>query len=166
MRIESIPNPRSVQVTRISPALNPSNRSLLFEAEVDNHDHNLRAGLFAEADVFVDPQAQALVVPRSSIIEFAGAEKVWKVVDGLVTEQTVITGTRREQGIEILSGLVAGDLILIDGSKGRVAKIDPASMIDHANSTDKIDSPAKPAETPTVEKEPSKETAPTPVASE
>ncbi len=166
LRIESIAQPLRVKVTRISPALNPSNRSLLFEANVDNRDRLLRAGLFAEAEVFVDPNAQALVVPRSSVIEFAGAEKVWKVVDGLLTDQAVITGMRREQGIEILSGLAAGDRILVDGSTGRVAKIDPASTIEKSKSTE-IPKPAtQPAETPTAEKQPLKESPATPVVSE
>ena len=47
----------------------------------------LRTGIFAEAVVVVDPQAESIVIPRSALMEFAGTEKVWKVVDGMAREQ-------------------------------------------------------------------------------
>ncbi|MCA9177961.1 MAG: efflux RND transporter periplasmic adaptor subunit [Planctomycetales bacterium] len=128
LRIEGIAEPRDVEVTRISPALDQSSRSLPFEAEVRNDDQQLRTGLFAEAEVIVDPDAVALVVPRSALVEFAGAEKVWKIVDGVAKEHEVLAGQRREQGVEILQGLSPGDVILNDGSSGSVAKIEPLSV--------------------------------------
>ena len=70
---------REVEITRISPTLDPLSRSLGFEAIVDNQDRSLRSGLFAEAEVILDPQAKALVVPTKSIVRFAGVDKVWKV---------------------------------------------------------------------------------------
>ncbi|MEX0704801.1 MAG: efflux RND transporter periplasmic adaptor subunit [Planctomycetales bacterium] len=125
LRIESVAEPRTVHVTRISPSLDLRSRSLLFEAAVPNSDRGLRTGLFAEAEVVIDPQARAIVVPGSSVVEFAGAEKVWKLVDGVAAEQEVLTGLRRPSGIEILHGLSAGDVILRDGRMGRVATIKP-----------------------------------------
>lgn len=123
LKIESLPEPVSVEIGRISPALNRLNRSLMFEAIVRNPDRQLRAGLFGEADVVIDPEATALIVPGSAIVEFAGAEKVWKVVDGKSAEQAVLTGERRNGRIEILQGLEPGDVILVDGSLGTVARV-------------------------------------------
>lgn len=125
LRIEGIAEPRVVQVTRISPSLEQASRSLMFEAELSNGNQQLRTGLFAEAEVVVNPAAVALVVPASAVVEFAGAQKVWKVVDGMASEQEVLAGQRRSSGIEILSGLNAGDVILRDGSQGSVARITP-----------------------------------------
>ncbi|MCB9874497.1 MAG: efflux RND transporter periplasmic adaptor subunit [Planctomycetaceae bacterium] len=127
LQIEGIAEPLTVQVTRISPSLEQASRSLMFEAEVANSDQQFRTGLFAEAEIVVNPQAVALIVPQSAVVEFAGSEKVWKVVDGLASEQEVLTGQRRSRGIEILSGLAAGDVILNDGSQGSVARIEPLS---------------------------------------
>lgn len=125
LKIESIDEPRTVQITRISPALDSLTRSLMFEAEVDNRDRQLRSGLFAEAEVLIDPQATALAAPHSAVIEFAGTEKVWKVVDGIATEQEVLTGERRPGGIEILRGLAAGDVIVQNAGEGKVAVVEP-----------------------------------------
>jgi RND family efflux transporter MFP subunit len=125
LQIESVPEPLVATITRISPNVEEMNRSLTFEAEVPNTEGRLRAGLFAEAEVVVDPEAMALIVPRSAIVEFAGAEKVWKLVDGVAQEQTVQTSRRADKVVEIVGGLAAGETILVQASEGRVARIEP-----------------------------------------
>ncbi|MCR9295854.1 MAG: efflux RND transporter periplasmic adaptor subunit [bacterium] len=123
LRIESVDQPRLAKITRISPMLELQSRALVFEAEIPNDDLSLRAGLFAEAEIVIDPQAQALVIPHSAIVEFAGTQKVWKVVDGVAGEQEVLAGARREQGLQILEGLNVGDRILLHGEKGKIARV-------------------------------------------
>ena len=125
LMVESIETPIHAAVTRISPSLNDATRALTFEAMVDNPDGRLRVGLFAEAQVVVDPAAETIIVPPSALVEFAGAEKVWKVVEGVAAEQVVLTGERRPEGIQILSGLSAGDVVLVRGERGRVAEVRP-----------------------------------------
>ncbi len=61
--------------------LGSRSRTLMFEADVPNDDQRLRTGLFAEAEVVVDANAQAIVLPEAAIVEFAGNQKVWKVID-------------------------------------------------------------------------------------
>lgn len=123
LRIESIPGGRVAKLTRISPALNEQSRSLMFEADVDNSDGRLRAGLFAEADVILDPHRRTLALPEAAITEFAGAEKVWKVVNGKSVEQVVRTGGRQEGFVEIADGLDSGDVVLSDADVGRSAMV-------------------------------------------
>jgi len=125
VRIEGIAEPRTAKITRISPAVEEMSRSLAFEALLDNRDGKLRTGSFGEAEVIVDPAAQSLVIPRTAIIEFAGAEKVWKIIDGMSKEQIVRTARHSERGVEIIDGLKPGDMILSDAVVGRVARIEP-----------------------------------------
>ncbi len=125
LRIESLPAPRTVRVTRISPGLDLLSRALLFEAEVENPDGRLRSGLFAEAKVVLNPNAESIVVPESALLEFAGTQKVWKVTDGMAGESEVLLGQRRPEGVEVLQGLAAGDVILLNAAVGRVARVTP-----------------------------------------
>ncbi|MCA9034101.1 MAG: efflux RND transporter periplasmic adaptor subunit [Planctomycetaceae bacterium] len=125
LEIESVATPVKVPVTRISPAVDLTSRSLLFEAVVDNSAGSLRSGLFAEARIVTDETSTTVAIPHSALVEFAGAEKVWKVVDGVAKEQQVLTGERRADGIEILQGLQPGDMILSDGREGMVASVLP-----------------------------------------
>ncbi len=129
LQIESISDPRAALVTRISPTLDELSRSLLFEVELDNSDGRLTTGLFAEAAVVLDTSAEAIAVPASAVTEFAGAEKVWKVVDGQTSEQIVFTGKRRDGLIEITGGVNVGDVILWQADKGRIARIDAVTRL-------------------------------------
>jgi RND family efflux transporter MFP subunit len=126
LKIEGVAEPRIAQITRISPSVEESSRSLAFEALVNNADGSLRTGLFAEAEVVVDPNAQALIVPRTALIEFAGTEKVWKVVKGESREFVVRTARRTDQVVEVISGLSAGDEVLAKAVEGKVARVVPA----------------------------------------
>jgi RND family efflux transporter MFP subunit len=125
LKMEGIPEKRVAKITRISPTVEETSRSLVFEAQVDNRDGSLRTGLFAEGEVIVDPAAQSLIVPRAAILEFAGAEKVWKLVDSMAKEQIVQTGRHTDDVIEILGGLKTGDVILADALQGRMARVEP-----------------------------------------
>lgn len=120
--IESMPTEQS-KITRISPFLNQSSRSLLFEATVDNADRRLRAGLFAEGEIIVDSVQRAIVVPMSAVVQFAGTEKVWKVTDGQIKMQEVLLGEQRGDQIRILEGLKPGDTILRHARQGRAGPL-------------------------------------------
>jgi RND family efflux transporter MFP subunit len=124
LHLQSSDAPRIVQVTRISPAVDELSRALVFEADVDNLDYQLRSGLFAEAEVVLDPQARSLVVPASAVAEFAGVDKVWKVVNGVAQEQVVQTGQRRDDSVQIVGGLAADEFILRNAQEGRAGRIE------------------------------------------
>jgi RND family efflux transporter MFP subunit len=125
IKVESVKTPIEATVTRISPALDPQSRSLVFEARIANPDNALRTGLFAEADLVLNPDSKAIVIPESAVSQFAGAEKVWKVVDSMSMEHEIIAGQARDGFVEVIDGLSPGDVILADGAVGRVARVTP-----------------------------------------
>ena len=123
LKIIAIDEPYVTKIMRVSPALDAQSRALVFEADVSNPDQRFRSGVFAEAEIVVDSGARALVIPPSALTEFAGVEKVWKVVDGVASEQEVLAGPQREPGREIVRGLTVGDQILLRADQGRVARV-------------------------------------------
>lgn len=118
---------RTVSITRISPSLDQVNRSLVFEARIDNQDGTLRSGLFAEGVIQIHPEAKAIVIPASALVRFAGVDKVWKIVDGKLKEQVVGLGRQKAGWIEIQTGLVKGDRLLIDGKDGKIGRFESKS---------------------------------------
>jgi RND family efflux transporter MFP subunit len=106
--------PIKTTVARIAPVLDETSRTLLFEADIPNPDGLLRSGLFAQADIVVDPESQALVVPVTSVLEFAGTQKVWLLEPGGRSPRSVPvrTGRRRQGLVEIVSGLSSGDQVV------------------------------------------------------
>jgi cobalt-zinc-cadmium efflux system membrane fusion protein len=107
-----------------------SSRSILIQADIPNPELALQAGLFGEAELVVDPDSQAIVVPRSAVSRFAGVEKVWIVIDGVASQQTVRTGREDESRFEIVNGLKAGNILVrnaADGHEGPVVALDNPS---------------------------------------
>jgi RND family efflux transporter MFP subunit len=138
LRTAQGPTLPEVPITRISPALDPLSRSLLFEALVPNANHAIQAGQFAQGEVLLDQSRRTIALPKSAIVQFAGTQKVWKVVDGQAVEGPVETGDKRNDVVEILSGVKVGDQVLIDGSKGRSAKVEIEETVAQAGEPQRV----------------------------
>ncbi|HKI02757.1 MAG TPA: efflux RND transporter periplasmic adaptor subunit [Thermoanaerobaculia bacterium] len=101
------------RVARISPAISEDNRTLMVEAEVPNTDGSLRPGSFAKAQIVIQASDTAVLVPTSSIVAFAGIEKVVGVEAGKAVEKRVTTGRRSGDQIEIVEGVKAGEPVVL-----------------------------------------------------
>jgi multidrug efflux pump subunit AcrA (membrane-fusion protein) len=53
-------------------------------------------------------------VPASSIVIFAGIEKVIVVRDGKSQERRVVTGRREKERVEIVEGLKPGEPVVVE----------------------------------------------------
>ena len=83
-----------------------------------NPNLDLQAGLFAEAELVVDPDAKAIVVPASAVSRFAGVQKVWMIAAGVACQQTVRTGREENGRVEIVEGLPAGTPLALNAADG------------------------------------------------
>jgi multidrug efflux pump subunit AcrA (membrane-fusion protein) len=101
-------------VVRTSPVLQEQNRTLAIEAEVANPGGRLRPGSFTRAEIVVDAGQPAILVPASAIVTFAGIEKVIGVDRDKAVERRVRTGRRVGDRMEILEGIAAGDLVVVE----------------------------------------------------
>src|SRR6185295_16148016 len=115
LRVEGDPELFTGRLARISPSISEDNRTLIVEAEVPNPKARLRPGAFARAEIVVSGEKAkpAILVPASSVVSFAGVEKVIGVKDGRATEAPVRTGRRDGERVEILSGLAPGDPVVV-----------------------------------------------------
>jgi RND family efflux transporter MFP subunit len=114
VRLEGDPAAHTGRVARVSPAIQEQNRTLTVEAEVGNRDGRLRPGSFARAEIVVEPDRLAVLVPASAIATFAGLEKVFVVKDDRAVEKRVRTGRRAGDRVEILEGVAAGEPIVVE----------------------------------------------------
>lgn len=103
-------------LVRISPAANPENRSITVEAQVPNRDRRLKAGFFASANIVTRSDAEALVVPETAVVTFAGVTKLFVVKDDIAYERQVRVGTRDDMGlVEVLEGLHPDEVVATSG---------------------------------------------------
>lgn len=111
--VDGDPTQHAGRVARVSPAIDESSRTLMIEAQVPNPRGQLRPGSFANATIVTGSADQALLVPSSAIVTFAGVDKVLVVRDGVVAEQRVTVGRRDAGRAEILEGVQAGDPVIV-----------------------------------------------------
>jgi RND family efflux transporter MFP subunit len=139
--------PISTKLSRVSPTVMQATRSILVEADVPNPSLELQAGLFAEAEIVVDPDEEAIVVPRSAVNRFAGVQKVWVVAEGNASHQTIRTGREDANRVEILDGLEVGAMIVLNASEGHDGPVVPR---EEYSETAPVDTPASTSVNPAV----------------
>lgn len=126
--VEGDARQHDARLERIGAAVDEGSRTLPIEAVVPNPRDDLRPGQFATAEIIVSQRDRALVVPRDSIVTFAGVQKVLTVRDGRAHELRIRTGRRDGDRVEVVDGLADGDLIilepgnLVDGVRVQVVK--------------------------------------------
>ncbi|MCH8347352.1 MAG: efflux RND transporter periplasmic adaptor subunit [Proteobacteria bacterium] len=102
-------------VKTINSRVNPVTRAVAVRAEIDNRDRYLRPGMLLTVDL-VSNLKEALSVPEKSLIPVGGSQFVFVVgEDNKVERIEIEVGRRYGNRVEVLSGLKAGDLIVISG---------------------------------------------------
>jgi RND family efflux transporter MFP subunit len=112
--LEGDPAAHAGRVARVSPSIQEQNRTLSVEAEVANRDGRLRPGSFARAEIVVEADRTAVMVPAAAVVTFAGLEKVFVVKEGKALEKRIRTGRRSGDRVEILEGVAAGEPVVAD----------------------------------------------------
>jgi membrane fusion protein (multidrug efflux system) len=104
------------RVTYIAPRVSPRTRSVRVKAEVPNEDGRLKPGMFGDLALVLERRDDAVVIPESSIKIMGGAKMVVIVNgDGKAEFRPVRTGLRARGSAEVIEGLTAGELILVEG---------------------------------------------------
>jgi membrane fusion protein, multidrug efflux system len=125
LTLESDPTVYEGRVARLAPGISEQNRSLMIEAEIPNEQGRLRPGAFARGEIVVQPDRKLVTVPAEALLTFAGIEKVLVVENGRAVEKRVTTGRRTADRLEILSGLAAGERIIVQ--PGAIASGQPVT---------------------------------------
>lgn len=104
------------KIDYIYPELDPVTRSLRVRIVLDNPSVKLRPNTLAKVSIFGGANKDALVVPQEALIQTGKENRVVvKTSDqGFVAKQ-VTTGMMSRGQVEILSGISAGDDVVISG---------------------------------------------------
>jgi RND family efflux transporter MFP subunit len=107
------------QVERVNPAADPQTRQVRVWVSVPNAKGALVGGLFAQGRVATTSRT-ALTAPMSAVDERGIAPSVMRLKQGSAQKVTVQLGARDPQSdeVEIVSGLAAGDTLLIGAAQG------------------------------------------------
>ena len=116
------------KVFAINPLVDTNGRSIVIRATVKNTDARLRPGMFARVRLLFSNERDSVAVPEQSLIPVGDEQYLFKVVDGRAQRFKVEIGQRRDGQVEVLQGLVAGEVVvtagqlkLRDGSQVKIA---------------------------------------------
>lgn len=128
-------------VARISPVVDPQTGTFKITIEVIDETRFLKPGMFGRIDIVHDVHTNALLVPRSAVIEAGGQSSVFIVADDVAERRLVATGFSDNGQVEILNGIADNDQVVVvgqtslkDGSKvsiiGTAAGVAPTANND------------------------------------
>jgi len=127
------------QVTLLSRATDPTNRTVEVWVTLGNEDGKLRANGAAQVTVFANSKDDAIVVPTSAVtLETTDAnEGTVMVVDAenVAHETKVKIGIRTPEKLEIVEGLKGGETVVVEGNYALPdgTKVEPQMNADGAD---------------------------------
>jgi RND family efflux transporter MFP subunit len=106
-------------VTRYADSVQLSTRTMDTEVDVLNPDGSLIPGMYAEVHLHLAARAHVLSVPLDAVDGIGtAAQQTWVVKNGIAHLRAVTTGLETSSRIEILSGLKAGDHVIVGRHSG------------------------------------------------
>jgi RND family efflux transporter MFP subunit len=100
-------------IGEISSAIDPSSRTYLININLKGQ--SLRTGLYGKV-LIPEGRKEIVLVPVKAVVERGQLTGVYAVDDsGVITYRLIRTGKTYEGNIEVLSGLISGERIIVDG---------------------------------------------------
>ena len=99
----------------IEPQIDPQTRSLRVRAKAPNQDGRLLPGQFTRISLILETIPNAMMVPTIAIIPELNGKKLYLYKNGSVETQSVTTGIRTEEQLQVLTGISPGDTVITSG---------------------------------------------------
>lgn len=118
IRATSIAYPGEVftgKIASIGSRVDVSTRSIQIRAKIDNQNLKLRPGMLLQ--IILQKQVlETLVVPETALVPIEDKQFVFVVKDNTVSRTQVVVGRRKPGKVQVLEGLVQGDIVVTEGT--------------------------------------------------
>jgi cobalt-zinc-cadmium efflux system membrane fusion protein len=105
-------------IVTVTSIVDPNTRRVLLRSEINDPQHELRSGMFANFVIRTGDPVRSVAVPLAGVVrEGDGTQTVWVTADRRrFTQRKVKIGLQHEGYRQILEGLRAGELVATDGA--------------------------------------------------
>jgi RND family efflux transporter MFP subunit len=103
------------KVKKVQPMVDPLTGTVEVEVSMPSENPALKTGMFSRLKIVTSVYDSALVVPRKAIVSEANKDYVWIAKGEKAKRVEIKPGLRDEDGVQILSGVDEGDLVVTDG---------------------------------------------------
>ena len=119
VKVASMPNDDfAATIVRISPTIDARNGTFRATAIIDNRDGYLAPGMFGRFTIAYDKHLNALVIPANALLDEDDETTVYVVRNDEVVRRSVEVGIEEDGRVEILSGLLDDDQVVVVGHSG------------------------------------------------
>ncbi|MFN2502397.1 MAG: efflux RND transporter periplasmic adaptor subunit [Pyrinomonadaceae bacterium] len=100
-------------VSAVNPAFDPTSRSAVVEALIENGDNALRTGMFVAANIGREGGTKAIFVPKAAVYNDQPTQsyRAFVIVEGVAKLRVLQLGTEEGDSVQILSGLNADEVV-------------------------------------------------------
>jgi RND family efflux transporter MFP subunit len=114
VRVDTVAEPLAGTVAEISPTADPTSRTVRVKVDLPANP-GVHSGQFGRLAVPVS-EGQFLFVPPQALVQRGQLEILFVAAEGKAQMRLVRTGKQSAQGIEIISGLVPGETVVVEGA--------------------------------------------------
>ncbi len=121
IEVDSYPNTAfSGHITAIEPAINYQSGLVQVQADIPNNDGQLRAGMYARANILLPSQKNQIVIPQTAITYALYGNTVFVVQKDdkgelRAYQKVVTTGDRQGANVHVLAGISTNEQIVTSG---------------------------------------------------
>ncbi|MDO4710234.1 MAG: efflux RND transporter periplasmic adaptor subunit [Pseudomonadota bacterium] len=102
-------------VSAVSPEVVNGEVSARLRFEEGKQPEALRQNQRLAARILLDTRHDVLMLERGPALDQGAGHSVWVVMDGIATKRPIKTGARSLDAVEIISGLVEGERVIVSG---------------------------------------------------
>jgi len=104
------------KISGISDVVEPEEQTVHFWAEIENPDHHLKPGMFADQTIVLDKGVDVLSIPLDAVIEDGGSRFVFVAYGATYTRHEIVVGTKDDRYIEVRDGVLPGERVVVQGT--------------------------------------------------
>jgi len=104
------------EVYYVSSIADPINKKFPVKIQLENQAGKIKAGMVAEIKIVVGKQENVLIIPKSSVFEEEGIEKVYVLENSKIKIKAVKTEPATEDKLKVISGLSGGEELVLNGN--------------------------------------------------
>ena len=117
IRVGALPNQVFYgRVLHIAPTLDKTSRSIKVRAEIDNHNDQLKDGMYAQVDIHLPAGRSVIVVPLTAVQHNEDSDYVFVAENGKYIKRLIHLGEQKDGNGVVESGLKPGERIVGNGA--------------------------------------------------
>ena len=105
-------------IRQISPIVDTATGTIKITVEADEYPEGVRPGSFVTVDIVRETRSDTLLVPREAVLRELQKAHVFVASDNVAQKRAVTLGLEEGEFVEALTGVTAGESVIVAGQGG------------------------------------------------